>query len=64
MPEAKPSALSGRPRVNDRTAFDEILFVLFAGIPWKALSTEPGVGSGMTCWRRLHEWHEADIWKR
>jgi transposase len=22
------------------------------------------VGSGMTCWRRLAEWHEAVVWQR
>ena len=23
-----------------------------------------GCGSGMTCWRRLHEWNEAGVWQR
>ena len=23
-----------------------------------------GCGSGMTCWRRLKEWHEAGVWER
>ena len=22
-----------------------------------------GCGSGMTCWRRLKEWHEAVVWE-
>ncbi|CCD03896.1 conserved protein of unknown function, partial (plasmid) [Azospirillum baldaniorum] len=25
---------------------------------------EMGCGSGMTCWRRLHEWHRAGVWER
>jgi len=23
-----------------------------------------GCGSGMSCWRRLKEWHEAGVWER
>src|SRR5207247_8698052 len=25
---------------------------------------EMGCGSGMTCWRRLHEWQQAGVWQR
>ena len=25
---------------------------------------EMGCGSGMTCWRRLKEWHEAGVWEQ
>ena len=45
----------GRPRINDRAALTGILFVLRTGIPWEYLPRELGCGSGMTCWRRLHE---------
>src|SRR5207247_2431585 len=31
------------------------LFVLKTGIPWEYLPAEMGCGSGMTCWRRLHQ---------
>lgn len=41
-----------------------ILFVLYTGIPWPFLPHELGFGSGMTCWRRLHDWNEAGVWKR
>ena len=34
-----------------------ILFVLHTGIPWEFLPQELGSGSGMTCWRRLRDWH-------
>jgi len=27
------------------------------------LPQEMGCGSGMTCWRRLKEWHEAGVWE-
>ena len=33
-------------------------------IPWQMLPKEMGCGSGMTCWRRLEEWHEAGVWDR
>ena len=41
-----------------------IIFVLKSGIPWEMLPQEMGCGSGMTCWRRLKEWHEAGVWER
>jgi hypothetical protein len=28
------------------------------------LRQEMGCGSGMTCWRRLKEWHEVGVWER
>lgn len=40
-----------------------IVFVLKTGIPWEYLPREPGCGSGMTCWRRLHEWMQAGVWQ-
>jgi transposase len=40
------------------------LFVLHTGISWEHLPQELGFGSGMTCWRRLAEWHEAGVWQR
>jgi transposase len=39
-----------------------ILFVLKSGCPWEYLPQEMGVGSGMTCWRRLRDWHALGIW--
>ena len=41
-----------------------ILFVLHTGIQWEFLPQELGFGSGMTCWRRLRDWHEAGVWQR
>lgn len=54
----------GRPPVPDRAAFAGILFVLKTGIPWEDLPQEMGCGSGMSCWRRLRNWHRAGAFKR
>ena len=59
---AKPRG--GRPRVPDRAALTGILFVLHRGIPWDLLPQEMGCGSGVTCWRRLRDWHAAGVWER
>ena len=54
----------GRRRLDDRKALCGILFVLYTGIAWEFLPQELGYGSGMTCWRRLRDWHEAGVWQR
>jgi transposase len=64
LPKQPPNPKGGRPRVNDRAALTGILFVLKTGIPWEMLPQEMGCGSGMTCWRRLKEWHKAGVWER
>jgi transposase len=64
LPEEPPKPEGGRPRVDDRAALTGIVFVLKSGIPWEMLPQEMGCGSGVTCWRRLPEWHEAGVWER
>jgi transposase len=54
----------GRKRLGNRRVLPGILFVLFTGIPWEFLPQELGSGSGMTCWRRLRDWHEAGVWQQ
>lgn len=64
FPKHEPSPLGGAPRIEDRKCLTGILFVLKTGIPWEDLPQEMGCGSGMTCWRRLKEWHEAGVWEK
>ena len=64
LPPEPPKPQGGRPRIDDRAALTGIVFVLKSGIPWEMLPKEMACGSGMTCWRRLKEWHEAGVWER
>jgi len=54
----------GRRRLDDRKVLNGILFVLTTGIAWQRLPQELGFGSGMTCWRRLRDWHQAGVWQQ
>jgi transposase len=66
LPPPKPRRFRhpGRKPLENRRALTGILFVLRTGIPWEDLPAEMGCGSGMTCWRRLHDWQEAGVWQR
>jgi transposase len=65
IPEFEPSPKGGRRRsVDDRAALNGILYVLQSGIPWEELAQELGLGSGMTCWRRLRDWQAAGAWDK
>jgi transposase len=64
LPPHAPRPKGGRKPVDDRACFAGILFVLKTGIGWEDLPAEMGCGSGMTCWRRLRDWHEAGVFQR
>ena len=38
--------------------------MLHTGIPWHDRPAELGLGSGVTCWRRLEEWQQAGVWEK
>jgi transposase len=63
LPTQPPKLKGGRPRVPDRACLTGIIVVLKTGLPWELLPQEMGCGSGMTCWRRLHEWQRAGVWE-
>jgi transposase len=63
-PKKRRFRYPGRKRVDDRKTLTGILFVLKTGIPWEDLPQEMGCGSGMTCWRRLHDWNKAGVWQK
>ena len=64
LPPQKQPGTVGRPAVSNHQALTGILFVLHTGCPWRLLPAELGCGSGVTCWRRLHEWTQAGVWAK
>jgi transposase len=64
IPAAPAKPRGGRPPKDDRAVLGGILFVLRTGIGWEHLPQEMGAGCGMTCWRRLRDWHQAGVWNR
>jgi len=59
----RPKKKLGRPRADDRTALEAIVFALKSGIPWEMPPRKQLGLSGMTVWRRLEEWTRAGVWK-
>jgi transposase len=65
LPTPKPRRFRfpGRKPIDNRRALSGIVFVLKTGIGWEDLPQEMDCGSGMTCWRRLRDWHKAGVWQ-
>ena len=57
LPPGPPKPKGERPCLPDRAALIGILFVLRSGLPWEVLPVEMVCGAGMSCWRRLRDWH-------
>jgi transposase len=60
LPKHRKSKKGGRPWANDRKVFEGILWILRTGATWSDLPKE--FPSPSTCWRRLREWEEQDVW--
>ena len=50
----------GRPWASNRACLEGILWVLQTGAAWRFLPDE--FPSPATCWRRLKQWEEQDVW--
>jgi len=61
IPKSPPRPKGGRPRADDRLVFEAILWILKTGARWKDLPDKYPHPS--TCWRRLKEWFEAEVFK-
>lgn len=62
QPLLPPPNKEGRPRADDRSTLDGILYVLRSGCRWRDL---PAVyGSPITCWRRFRQWEADGTWER
>ena len=60
LPKLKKSRHGGRPWADSRKVFEGILWILRTGAPWADLPKQ--YPSPSTCWRRLRDWEEQDIW--
>lgn len=52
----------GRPRADDRTTVNGVVWVLRSGARWKDMPQE--YGSPATCHRRLRQWEKQGVWER
>ncbi len=60
LPKPPARSRGGRPRASDRKVLEGILWILRSGARWQDLPDEFPHPS--TCWRRLRDWEEQDIW--
>src|SRR5690606_4215119 len=50
----------GRPRCSGRDVLEGILWVLKTGARWRDIPKH--LPSSATCWRRLRDWAEDEVW--
>ena len=60
LPPPPKQPRGGCPWIGNRRVLEGILWILRSGAPWKYLPKEYPHPS--TCWRRLRDWEEQDIW--
>jgi transposase len=62
QPLLPPPPSRGRPRRDDRTVVDGILWRLAAGVPWRDLPER--FGPWRTVYSRFRRWQQAGVWDR
>ncbi len=62
MPKRRKNPKGGRPPVDERLAFEGILWILKTGARWKDMPEKYPHYS--ICWRRLKKWHEDGLLKQ
>lgn len=60
LPEPVQSKRGGQHRAPNRACLEGILWILRTGAPWADMPSH--FPSGSTCWRRMTEWQEKDVW--
>ena len=60
LPKRPPRPRRGRPPAQDRQVLEGILWILRSGARWQDLPEE--FPSPSTCWRRLRDWEEQEVW--
>lgn len=61
IPKAPFRPKGGRPRADDRLVFEGILWIARSGARWKDLPDR--YPSPTTCWRRLKQWQDEEVFK-
>jgi len=60
LPKRRKRPHGGRPPADDRKVLEGILWILRSGARWCDLPVE--FPSPSTCWRRLRDWEEQEVW--
>ena len=60
LPKRLKRPKGGRPPQDDRKVLEGILWILRSGARWCDLPDE--FPSPATCWRRLRDWEEQEVW--
>src|SRR5436190_3973620 len=54
----------GRKPKSDRDVLNGIVYILRNAVPFDALPTDLGYGTGMTAWNRIAEWKRVGAWPK
>ena len=60
LPEPTRSRKGGQKPASNRACLEGILWILRSGARWNDMPER--FPSGSTCWRRMNQWHEEDVW--